>query len=123
MHTHFVAKHWARGVGSRHFMLTVACLLASAFVTPALALDPQKSITQFVHTSWTDKDGAPSKILALAQTTDGYLWLGTAAGLFHFDGVRFVHFKPHAGESLPTTRVRSLLAGRDGSLWIVWSSG
>ena len=49
----FVAKHRARDVRSRHFMLAVACLLVSAFVTPALALDPQKSITQFVHTSWT----------------------------------------------------------------------
>jgi signal transduction histidine kinase/ligand-binding sensor domain-containing protein len=104
-------------------MLAVACLLASVFVTPALALDPQKSIMQFVHTSWTEKDGAPSKILALAQTTDGYLWLGTSTGLFHFDGVRFVHFEPLAGESLPETRVQSLLAGRDGSLWIVWPSG
>ncbi len=119
----FVAKHRARGVGSRHFMLTVAYLLASAFVTPALALDPQKSITQFVHTSWTEKDGAPGRIMAIAQTTDGYLWLGTSTGLFHFDGVRFVHFKPRAGESLPETRAQSLLAGRDGSLWIVWPSG
>src|SRR5262249_57550930 len=49
--------------------------------------------------------------------------LGTPTGLFHFDGVRFVHFEPRAGESLPETRAHSLFAGRDGSLWIVWPSG
>src|SRR5271170_4235168 len=94
------------------------CLLATA----AFALDPQKSITQFVHTAWTDKDGAPADIEAITQTKDGYLWLGTPTGLFSFDGVRFARFEPRAGEYLPVKTIRVLLATRDGSLWIVFSS-
>jgi ligand-binding sensor domain-containing protein len=89
-----------------------------ALATPAFALDPQKAITQFVHTAWTEKDGAPTNIRALAQTTDGYLWLGTTAGLFRFDGVQFVRFEPEAGESLPGVRIDRLVATRDGALWI-----
>ena len=85
--------------------------------------DPPRTITQYVHTAWTAKDGAPADVRALAQTTDGYLWLGGPGGLFRFDGARFVRFEPKAGEILPTTSVSGLLAGHDGSLWIIWQSG
>ena len=98
--------------------LKVACPMLCLFVTSAFALDPQKTITQFVHTSWTEKDGAPTGVLSLAQTTDGYLWIGTTAGLFRFDGLRFVRFEPQAGETLSGQRIVQLLATRDGSLWI-----
>jgi signal transduction histidine kinase/ligand-binding sensor domain-containing protein len=89
----------------------------------AFALDPQKPISQFIHTSWTEQQGAPDDIRALAQTADGYLWLGTTNGLFHFDGVRFARFEPRPGEQFPAFRVRSLLATRDGALWIVFAPG
>jgi signal transduction histidine kinase/ligand-binding sensor domain-containing protein len=98
-------------------------VLAGCAARPAFALDPEKAITQFVHTAWTEKDGAPSGIRVLAQTTDGYLWLGTNGGLFHFDGVRFAAFKSQAGEELPATRIRTMLATRDGALWIVFRPG
>jgi signal transduction histidine kinase/ligand-binding sensor domain-containing protein len=81
------------------------------------------AITQFVHTSWTELQGAPSDIRALAQTKDGYLWLGTTTGLFHFDGVRFVRLESRSGEEPPPIRIRVLLGTRDGSLWIVSATG
>ena len=98
--------------------VTLRLLVLLALATSAFALDPQKAVTQFVHTSWTEKDGAPHGIWALAQTTDGYLWLGTDAGLFRFDGLRFVRFEPQAGESLPGARIFRLFATHDGALWI-----
>ena len=101
----------------------IRILAAAACATLAFALDPDRAITQFVHTSWTEKDGAPINLRALAQTQDGYLWIGTTAGLFRFDGVRFTAFEPPAGESFPSSRVRRLLATRDGALWIVWAVG
>jgi ligand-binding sensor domain-containing protein len=76
-----------------------------------------------VHTRWTAKDGAPTEILTLVRTTDGYLWLGTRWGLVRFDGVRFVQFGPRGGDTLQAGGVSSLLAVRDGSLWIVSLSG
>src|SRR5688572_1464841 len=84
---------------------------------------PVRPISQWVHTTWTAKDGAPTRLLALAQTRDGYLWIGTLAGLVRFDGVRFVPFLPQSGDSLPSGGVRRLLATRDGSLWLVGRSG
>ena len=59
----------------------------------------------------------------MAQTADGYLWIGTNSGLFRFDGVQFVPFVPPSGQKLPTQLVTILAAGRDGGLWIGTSNG
>jgi signal transduction histidine kinase/ligand-binding sensor domain-containing protein len=84
----------------------------------AWAVDPNKRISQYGHTAWRIQDGvfsgAPN---AIAQTTDGYLWIGTQNGLIRFDGVRFVPWVPVKGKLL-SSGIFSLLAGTDGSLWI-----
>ncbi len=54
----------------------------------------------------------------MAQTKDGYLWMGTRVGLLRFDGVRFVSFTVLGGRQLPSGRVSALLGADDGSLWI-----
>ena len=85
----------------------------------ALALDPALDVSQYAHTSWKIRDGfARGTINAIAQTTDGYLWIATEFGLYRFDGVRAVHWQPPAGSKLPDDRVFGLLAARDGALWI-----
>ncbi|HMD98431.1 MAG TPA: two-component regulator propeller domain-containing protein [Terriglobia bacterium] len=87
--------------------------------SPAVALNPSLDISQYAHTVWTLRDGFfPGYIEAMAQTRDGYLWLGTESGLVRFDGVRFVPWKSPAGERLPGSFITGLLAARDGSLWI-----
>src|SRR5215510_10378175 len=101
----------------------LACLASLLIAQSAVDSTPARPITQLVHTRWTTEDGAPSDVRALAQTRDGYLWLGTVSGLVRFDGVRFVPFAPRAGDTLSLGEVRSLLAARDGSLWIVWLNG
>ena len=78
---------------------------------------------RIMHESWTFKEGAPESVLALAQTADGYLWLGTLTGLFHFDGSRFELFRPDSGDPLPWTDVPALFAPRTGGLWIGYRSG
>lgn len=75
-------------------------------------------ITQFYHTAWTAKDGAPSQITALAQTRDGYLWIGSERGLFRFDGVQFEPYESPPGIVLPSHNINTLKATTDGGLWI-----
>ena len=85
----------------------------------AFALNPALDINQYAHTSWKIRDGfSKGTIHAIAQTPDGYLWIGTEFGLLRFDGIRNVEWRPPAGEMLPNTWIRSLLVGRDGRLWI-----
>jgi len=83
------------------------------------ALNPGLDISQYAHTAWTVRDGfSLGNIYAIAQTPDGYLWLGTEFGLFRFDGVRSIQWQPPAGQHLPDKNINSLLVTRDGTLWI-----
>ncbi|MGA7764866.1 MAG: two-component regulator propeller domain-containing protein [Candidatus Sulfotelmatobacter sp.] len=85
----------------------------------AFASSPSLDISQYAHTAWRVRDGFfKSGINAIAQTPDGYLWLGTEFGLLRFDGVRSVPWQPPPGQPLPSSTIWSLLAARDGTLWI-----
>jgi PAS domain S-box-containing protein len=64
--------------------------------------------------------GQPNVII---QTKDGYIWIGTAAGLMRFDGVRLAPWEPPADSQLPSPNITALLAARDGSLWIGTDAG
>jgi signal transduction histidine kinase/ligand-binding sensor domain-containing protein len=102
-------------------------LLAIFFVFSAIrlvAVDPTSHISQYGHTVWRVQDGYFAGVTnAVAQTADGYIWVGTDSGLFKFDGVRFVRWSAISGEQLPPSRVVVLLAARDGSLWIGTDAG
>jgi len=60
-------------------------------------------------------------VSALAQTDDGFLWVGTTEGLYRFDDVTFEAYKPETG-SFPATGIKTLEAAPDG-LWIGYLSG
>ncbi len=68
---------------------------------------------------WTADNGLrSSSVTAIAQTPDGYLWIGTYNGLARFDGVRFVMFDPANTPALQRARVRRLNVDASGTLWI-----
>jgi len=90
---------------------------------PASAISPDLEVWQLYHTSWTARDGAPTGIVSITQTLDGYLWLATATGLFRFDGVRFERFDGASGVRLPSSNVFSLFATPSGDLWIGYMFG
>ena len=96
----------------------IACVVV-AWSVNAFALDPAVDVDQYAHSSWKYADGfSQGAITTVAQTVDGYLWLGTGSGLLRFDGVRSVPWQPPPGQSLPGSFIYSLLATRDGALWI-----
>lgn len=111
------AKFRKRELAQRFLSLCFAYVFLCSLV---FALDRDRTLTQFYHTAWTAKDGAPSQISSLAQTEDGYLWIGSARGLYKFDGVEFTQYLPPAGVSFPSHNVSSLLATPDGGLWITF---
>jgi PAS domain S-box-containing protein len=99
------------------------CLFLALACSCAAALDSDRTIDQFAHTAWGPKDGAPSPVTVLAQTPDGYLWLGCPDGLYRFDGVVFERYQPQSGGPFPVSSVNSLLALPNGDLWIGFASG
>jgi len=102
----------------------VGLVFLLTFSACAFALNPSLDISQYAHTQWE----MPGRFLrgqmtSIAQTPDGYLWLGTAFGLLRFDGVQFVPWSPPAGAQLPGNFVSDLLVARDGTLWIATWKG
>lgn len=108
-----------RGPGHRAGILCIA--LAWTLCRPLLALDPDRSLAQLAHSRWTLADGLPGEVGALAQTPDGYLWIGAGQSLFRFDGVRFKPYRSADGATLST--VSSLLADPGGTLWVGLRAG
>src|SRR5262245_57713520 len=100
----------------RTLRLTLAIILLAA---RAFALDPKLDVSQYAHTAWKVRDGFfKSSVYPIAQTADGYLWLGSESGLLRFDGVRTVPWQPPPDQHLPSNFIFNLLAARDGTLWI-----
>ena len=108
---------------SRACRILGVLLLIVLLRSDATAVENGRSLGQFAHTAWSAKDGAPSVIQALAQTKDGYLWLGTPSGLYRFDGITFDRYGPEAGAKFASPDVSSLLALPDGDLWIGFVAG
>lgn len=97
-------------------------LLATLSAPIARALDLQQPIAQLYHTAWTARDGLAGMALALAQTPDGYLWVGTTQGLYRFNGISFEQYQPEEG-TFPARSIRSLFSDRSGGLWIGYLKG
>jgi len=94
-------------------------LLSNIHLLPSFALDPQKQISQYGYSVWSRQNGLPANAVRTAiQTRDGYLWLGTTAGLLRFDGVRFVTIKTDTADEKNRELITALCESRDSTLWI-----
>ena len=87
------------------------------------SLDADLGLHQLTHRAYTAAEGAPSMIVAMAQTNDGTLWLGSTSGLVRFDGQRFVRYPGPLDDPLPSRMVGALIAAPDGGLWIGYQYG
>jgi ligand-binding sensor domain-containing protein/signal transduction histidine kinase len=102
-------------------MALATCAGFAGFWAPsrALALDPGRDITQFNCQTWSRQNGLPvNGINAITQTRDGYLWLGTSAGLVRFDGIEFKLHDLAGVDRVRNGRVTSLANSRKGGLWV-----
>jgi signal transduction histidine kinase/ligand-binding sensor domain-containing protein len=102
----------------------IAATLALILIThAAYAHDPNQAVNGFQITSWTAKDGLPGAVLSIAQTTDGFLWIGGSDGLFRFDGLSIERYTRQNGSLLHDTNLIALLATSDGGLWFGYGQG
>lgn len=104
------------------FCLLTCCLL---WFGPSLHAAPLESVLSgYTKKVWQVRDGLPEQtVQAFAQTSDGYLWIGTTGGLVRFDGARFVVYDHENTPSISENSVFCLMASRDGSLWIGTEGG
>jgi signal transduction histidine kinase/ligand-binding sensor domain-containing protein len=99
-----------------HYLFILTVTLGCSNV--ARALNPEQGLAEYKHVIWGSGDqGLAGRTFSLAQTEDGYLWVGTNAGLFRYNGVRFIE-----EEGAPNDWV-NVYRSTDGSLWFSGFSG
>jgi ligand-binding sensor domain-containing protein/signal transduction histidine kinase len=97
--------------------LHIAALIALSWAGFGRAQINTTGLNQYKRAEWGSEQGLSSgRIQALAQTRDGYLWIGTAEGLLRFDGIRFVPVLTNDKQPLP--QILGLTVGNDGILWL-----
>ncbi|MCC6291253.1 MAG: response regulator [Bryobacterales bacterium] len=97
--------------------MVLACLSAA----PALAINPRLPPSAYLLDHWGGRDGFPEEsVSAITQTRDGYLWIGTPAGLIRYDGQKFTLFDRSQLPGASYFRDLQLTAVEDGGLW-VWN--
>ena len=106
-------------------ILVLSAAPATAQVVAAAAAGTDlKPLTQYHLESWQTRDGLPTNGLrALAQDAEGFLWLGTEAGLVRFDGVEFRTFDRNSTPSLKANDVTALFVDKANRLWIGTDDG
>jgi ligand-binding sensor domain-containing protein len=94
-------------------LAVMACLLSEAH-----ALDPHRKFSQSVREKWSAANGLPGgAVHAIAQSPDGYLWIGTDKGLVRFDGFNFLPVPPQS--LLPQNDpILGLITDAEGDLWV-----
>src|SRR5271166_2013098 len=95
--------------------LTCVLLLAGS----VYALDPNKHLTQFMHTSWRIQDGSlPAGMFSITQTSDDFLWFSALEqGVYRFDGARFLPWVPPA--KIGSIHIDEVFADYAGGLWVI----
>ena len=103
---------------SNTFRSALPVIAVGLLASTAYAIDPARAISQYVHDRWGGGQGFPKgAVYAITQTTDGYLWIGTEAGLVRFDGRNFRLIKDES-HAFSIRGVRGLAPDTDGGLWL-----
>jgi ligand-binding sensor domain-containing protein/signal transduction histidine kinase len=90
----------------------------ACFLSEAHALDPHRQFSQYVREKWSAANGLPGgAVHAIAQSPDGYLWIGTDKGLVRFDGFTFVPVQPKS-LLLQNDPILGLMTDAEGDLWV-----
>jgi ligand-binding sensor domain-containing protein/AraC-like DNA-binding protein len=110
----------------RRQSLTVIIILFLLWC-PALALNPDKKIDEYLVDHWNISGGLPSNLIhSIAQTPDGYLWIATNKGLVRFDGLKFSILRFAKKEEIASGQTavpEALYLDNSGKLWIGSSLG
>lgn len=90
----------------------------------AAGLDPSKDFDHYTLDRWSVEEGLPQiTVLAIVQSQEGYLYMGTYEGLARFDGVQFTVFDKDSTPAFKNNNVLALLEDRRGRLWVGTPNG
>ena len=112
-----MARHCSSRRGALRRLVIV--LLWLWMSVPAFALDPARPLSAHAHRIWQSEDGLlQDTASALLESRNGFLWIGTGAGLVRFDGATFDHYSRINVPGFAHDAVQCLAEGKDDAIWI-----
>jgi len=104
----------------KSFFFILFSAILSGVASPALA----ENENPYFARTWLAEDGLPdNRVVGLAQTPDGYLWVATQGVVVRFDGVRFQRVKIASSPDLIAGTMRALMLDRAGRIWLAKDEG
>jgi ligand-binding sensor domain-containing protein/signal transduction histidine kinase len=101
------------------FCLAAGAVALLVWLLPCHAPASSRESAQYTRRLWRVQDGLPEDtVQALAQTPEGFLWVGTTGGLARFDGSRFTNFGENTTPGFQANSIFCILPAGDGSLWL-----
>ncbi|MDZ4797193.1 MAG: two-component regulator propeller domain-containing protein [Bryobacteraceae bacterium] len=101
--------------------MTIRTAVLFLVASLSFALPHGSDSTSFRHDTWQSAEGLPHDVVrGLAQTPDGYLWIGMTNALARYDGSRIVRV---AGAKLVSTQITAVATDRSGQLVVGTLSG
>ena len=113
-----------RTMSLRQIAMAIGLGLGAITASGAQTERPLTAPREFAVDQWTTDNGLPQNTVnAIAQTPDGYVWLGTFGGLARFDGSRFEVVPRVDATGRHTDRILALAVAPDRALWIGTENG
>jgi signal transduction histidine kinase/ligand-binding sensor domain-containing protein len=121
--SHFLPREGERSVRAGWWTLPIISL-AIGLLSTASAAQRLPSLNDYLVSQWKAGRGLPQNtVRCLLQSSNGYLWIGTRAGLARFDGNRFVIFDRTNTPEMPDDNCVALTEDTDGAVWIGTENG
>ena len=106
------------------FLLLFLCASSAFAQSERRVLEHPRALTQYSFQQWDDRDGLPqNSVQAIAQSKDGYLWIGTQIGVARYDGVRFKVYDGKTSPALKRAYVWAIEPDARGGVWIGTEEG
>jgi signal transduction histidine kinase/ligand-binding sensor domain-containing protein len=87
-------------------------------------LGEEQSSSKWFYRAWQTEDGLPdNSVSAIAQSTEGYLWIGTNGGVIRFNGEEFVQLPLRNITDLPSRQVHAMTLDHAGQVWMGMERG
>jgi ligand-binding sensor domain-containing protein len=106
----------------RKFLYQCFAVLLLTLVVQGAAISHAQTIAQMYHRSWLKRDGAPDSIWQMSQSSDGFLWIASDAGLYRFDGLQFKKYAASTHHLL-SNQITAVYGATNGDVWVGYQFG
>ncbi len=95
----------------------LCCIISALMAFVNIPLIAAATDEPYVITVYNESNGLPTgEANVVAQSSDGYIWIGSYGGLIRYDGTQFRNYS--AEGAIESSSIRSVFEDSEGRLWV-----